>query len=98
MAGVEEEAEDAMTASCTRWKHIFRALARSPGFTVHHSMKITPSGLVFKTVVPYKGGFFFRQMFAVLPDGRIFGPRNRQVAEVVLVAWFNDHQGLDDVL
>jgi len=80
-----------------KWAHIFIRLAHlNPGFGEFHNMQRTRRGLVFRTSVPTGSGYLFRCMFAIFPDGRIFGPRNRQVDEVILVAWLNDPKGLND--
>ena len=81
----------------THWQRRFRACARLPHFLVHHSMIRTKQGVVFRTRLPFSGGCLFRNLFAVLNDGRIFGPRNREVSEAALVAWFEDEKGLSDV-
>lgn len=82
----------------SHWPRRFRAYSRRlPHFLTHHAMTRTARGLVFRTALPFGGGCLYRQMFAVLPDGRIFGPRNKEVDESVLVAWFEDERGLNDI-
>lgn len=80
-----------------KWAHIFRWFSRNvPGFAACRNMHSGPSGIVFRTAVPYPGGFLYRSMFAISPDGRIFGPRSREVDEAILLAWFRDPKGLSD--
>lgn len=80
-----------------KWAHIFNRLAHiTPGFGECHNMHSGPRGIVFRTAVPCPGGFLYRSMFAISPDGRIFGPRSKEVDEVILLAWFRDPKGLND--